>query len=202
MEVRAPKGLPKSEIDKFVCAKDPWIQKHLHLRAQRALQKADFAPTYGDKLLLQGAEYPIRAKAGNRIGFDGACFYLPPGLSPEEIRHALVQIYRMAAKKILLQKAVRFAGQMGVTPAAVKINGAKTRWGSCSGKNSINFSWRLAMAPPAVIDYVVVHELAHIREHNHSDRFWAVVAEVLPDYQARRQGLSALQERLHGENWE
>ena len=91
---------------------------------------------------------------------------------------------------------------MEVAPSAVGITAAKTRWGSCSARRSINFSWRLAFADDAVIDYVVVHALAHITEMNHSARFWAIVAAVLPDYRERRERLKILQRRLVAENWD
>jgi hypothetical protein len=105
-------------------------------------------------------------------------------------------------RRDLTEKALGFAKQMSAIPAAIKINGAKTRWGSCSGKKSLNFSWRLIMAEDDVIDYVVVHELAHITEMNHSPRFWSVVESVLPDYRERRIKLKALQRRLSCEDWE
>jgi len=123
-------------------------------------------------------------------------------LTQGEIKRAVIRVYRLVAKNLLTNKVAGYAKQMGVTPIAVKINGAKTHWGSCSGKNSINFSWRLVMADDDVIDYVVVHELAHIKEHNHSDRFWAVVEGVLPDYKARQAKLKELQKRLAHEDWE
>ena len=91
---------------------------------------------------------------------------------------------------------------MGVAPTGIKITGAKTRWGSCSSKNSINFSWRLVMADDEIIDYVIVHELAHIKELNHSPRFWAVVEGTLPDYKSRRSRLKLLQKKLAAEDWE
>jgi len=75
------------------------------------------------------------------------------------------------------------------------------RWGSCSSRGSLNFSWRIMMADDAVIDYVVVHELAHLVEMNHSPRFWAVVAGVLPDYSKRRARLRLLNKKLEGEDW-
>ena len=84
----------------------------------------------------------------------------------------------------------------------VPINSAKTRWGSCSGKNSINFSWRLIMADDYMIDYVVVHELMHIKVHNHSDRFWMHVAAVMPDYKERRLQLKEFQKRVANEDWD
>jgi len=122
-------------------------------------------------------------------------------LPPEEIKLAVIRVYRRIAKEVLADKVIAYAKIMGFLPVDVKINGAKTRWGSCSGKNSINFSWRLIMADEATIDYVVVHELAHIKEHNHSDRFWAIVTSVAPDYKQRRAQLKELQKRLEVEDW-
>lgn len=127
---------------------------------------------------------------------------LPPGLSPEEIKRSVILVYRSTAKQLLANRVAHYARQMGVAPAAVRVTSARTRWGSCSSANSINFSWRLVMADDDVIDYVVVHELAHIVEHNHSDRFWRVVESVLPDYRQRRQRLKALQQRLSNEDWD
>ena len=79
-----------------------------------------------------------------------------------------------------------YARLMGVQPAGVRITGARTRFGSCSGSNRICFSWRLMDYPEAAVDYVVVHELAHIVHKNHGPQFWALVARYLPDWRARR----------------
>ena len=92
---------------------------------------------------------------------------------------------RQLAKEVLPDKVAHYAAIMGVTPASVKITSARTRFGSCSGKNGICFSLYLMQYPEAAIDYVVVHELAHIRHHDHSPAFYAEVARVLPDYKAR-----------------
>jgi predicted metal-dependent hydrolase len=193
--------MPKREIDKFVASKEQWISTHLVLSERRSEERAAFTLDYGDTALLRGSPYPIPAKDSRHAGFDGECFFIPPGLPPEDIKRAVIQTYKICAKSILTGKTAEYAKRMGVTPAAVKINSAKTRWGSCSAKNSLNFSWRLIMAEDSVIDYVVVHELAHIREHNHSKRFWAVVEDVLPDYRRRKQRLKALQEKLSREDW-
>lgn len=80
----------------------------------------------------------------------------------------------------------RYAREMGVQPAAVTITAARTRFGSCSAKNRICFSWRLMEYPEAAVDYVVVHELAHIVHKNHGPQFWALVERYLPDWRARR----------------
>jgi predicted metal-dependent hydrolase len=158
--------------------------------------------SYGNAVTFRGTEYPLTAKDGKRAGFDGERFYLPPDFTPEQVKSAVVQIYRRLAKQLLPERVEHYAKLMNASPTAVRINGAKTRWGSCSAKKSLNFSWRLVMADNAVIDYVVVHELAHIIEMNHSVRFWAVVAEVLPDYKERQKRLKELQKQLNAEDWE
>ena len=201
LEVRAPLKMPKSEIDKFVASKEKWIKDNLAASAVRQEQRKSFVLTCGDNILYRGKQYPIAAKDGTRAGFDDTRFYMPPGLSSDIIKHICVQTYRILARRDLTEKTISFAKQMAVMPAAVKINGAATRWGSCSGKNSINFSWRLIMADDDVIDYVVVHELAHIKEHNHSNKFWTIVAAALPDYKERQAKLRELQKRLSVEDW-
>lgn len=94
------------------------------------------------------------------------------------------------AKEILPQKVKYYSALMGLYPTSVKITGARTRFGSCSSKNSICFSWRLMQYPEAAIDYVVVHELAHIKIKNHGSCFYLLVASVMPDWKKRRELLS------------
>jgi len=192
VEVRAPLKMPKRDIDRFVASKENWIADKLRESARQQAQRTSFALDYGGAVTLRGAAYPLVARDGVRAGFDGAAFYMPPGLEPEQIKAVCVQIYRRVAKAHLTERVRFYAGQMGVAPAAVKINGAKTRWGSCSSKRNVNFSWRLIMAQDSVIDYVVVHELAHLTEMNHSARFWAIVEGVVPDYCAQKDRLRAL----------
>ena len=200
--VRAPLKVPKSEIDRIVESKKAWIKAHLTILEQRIERRAAFTLNYGDSVLLQGREYSITANSEGRAGFDGENFYLPPYLPSKEIKSRVMQAYRITANKLLTPKAIEYAKLMKVTPANLRINNAKTRWGSCSGKNSINFSWRIIMADDDVIDYIVVHELAHIKEHNHSERFWATVESVLPDYRECKEKLKTLQKRLSAENWD
>jgi len=202
LEVRAPLIMPKRDIDKIVASKEAWIKEKLAKSGEQAQQRENFTLNYGDLVTYFGKQYPITAKTGGRVGFDDECFYMPPDLSQEQIKYACVQIYRLLAKRDLTNKVIDFAKQMSVTPIAVKINGAKTRWGSCSGKKSLNFSWRLIMADEGVVDYVVIHELAHITEMNHSERFWMIVENILPDYKKRQKRLKDMQRRLNGENWE
>ena len=202
VEVRAPLKMPKRDIDSFIASKQAWITGRLTKSQEQSEQRELFALNYGDMVIYRGKEYTIAAKSGYRIGFDGKCFYMPPNLSSEQIKAACIKIYRTLAKHYLNERVLAFAKQMNVMPSAVKINGAKTRWGSCSAYKNINFSWRLIMADAEVIDYVVVHELAHLTEMNHSKKFWAAVENVLPDYRERQARLRELQKRLATENWD
>ena len=202
VEVRAPLRTSQKEIDAFVNCKREWINKHQNRIEQVQEQKTSFTLTYGEQVYLCGKAYSIIAKEGNHAGFDGQYFYLPPNLSGEEIRQTIIQLYKKIAKTLLTNRTLEYAKRTGLMPIAIKVNSAKTRWGSCSGKNSINFSWRLIMASDDIIDYVVVHELAHIKEHNHSVRFWAVVASILPDYKTRERKLKEFQKQIANENWD
>lgn len=195
LEVRAPLRLSKAVIDSFVGQKEEWVAVHLAAARQRESARAAFSP---QQLPFMGREYPLRR--GEKACFDGEAFTLPRG-EWGEVSGEAARLYRLLALPLLCERVRLYAAQMGVVPAAVKVNSAAARWGSCSGKNSLNFSWRLILAHPDAIDYVVVHELAHIREHNHSPAFWRVVAAVLPDYKRRQALLAALQKRLSAENW-
>jgi len=201
VEVRAPMKTPVSAIDSFVASKQKWIADKLAKLKEQSVQRDSFSLDYGSLIAYRGERYAIEAREGDGAGFDGVCFFVPTGLYPDQIKAACIQTYRQLAKHVLTEKTFLFGQQMSVTPAAVKISNARTRWGSCSARKSINLSWHLVMADDDVIDYVVVHELAHITELNHSGRFWAIVAGVLPDYRERRARLRELQRRLSGENW-
>lgn len=103
-------------------------------------------------------------------------------VTPEE-----EQEFRRRAKEMIPGRVAHYAAQMGVAPTGIKITSARTRFGSCSGKNSLCFSWRLMQYPAEAVDYVVVHELAHIRHHNHSREFWNFVEQTMPDYRDRQR---------------
>lgn len=107
--------------------------------------------------------------------------------SPSEKR--LESIYRNAAKEYFPKRVYHFAHILGVSYGNISIRDQKTRWGSCSSKGNLSFNWRLILAPPNVLDYVVVHELCHRIEMNHSPRFWALVESVMPDYKQYRKWL-------------
>ncbi|MDO5349002.1 MAG: SprT family zinc-dependent metalloprotease [Lachnospiraceae bacterium] len=109
---------------------------------------------------------------------------------PDYVEHPeLEKKYRQLAKVRIQERAAYFAARMGVSYGRISIRAAKTRWGSCSYGGNLNFHWKLILMPPEILDYVVVHELAHRKEMNHSKAFWAEVERILPDYQERRKWL-------------
>ena len=117
------------------------------------------------------------------------------------MKNQVVALYRMAAERIINERVAYFSRVTGNMPNSVKLNCAKTRWGSCSSKGTLNFSWFLIMANPKAVDYVVIHELSHMRHMNHSAAFWREVAKYEPEYNQRRQELKELSARLQTEEW-
>ena len=108
---------------------------------------------------------------------------------PKEKKKSSQTEHAQKLKMILEEKLPRFAGKLQVSYNRVFIKNQRTRWGSCSVQGNLNFNWRLALVPPDVVDYVVIHELAHLKEMNHSKRFWGHVSSWCPDYKAHRRWL-------------
>ena len=201
LEVRAPLGLPQADIDRFVEQKQDWITSRLRERERASLP----AFRWGDTVPFLGREAPVWS--GEAPAFDGGRFFLPPGVLEEDwpgVRKALEPLYRREAKTLLTrltEQEVRRSGWNGGQTPPVRITGAKTRWGSCSGRNTLNFSWRLLAAEEDAVRYVVIHELAHTAEHNHSSRFWALMESACPDWRRQRESLRQTGLRLEREGW-
>jgi predicted metal-dependent hydrolase len=119
-----------------------------------------------------------------------------PNGTVEEKKHALITLYRELAQAIIVKRISLYSEKSQQKPEKVQINSATTRWGSCSGRKTLSFSWKLIQLPLDVVDYVVVHELSHLQEMNHSPAFWAVVRAIMPDYLLRRKKLRKLARTL------
>lgn len=191
LEVRAPQHFTDKKILEFVHSKQNWIRKIR--KRQAAVRTAQSAHAYlpGEEFLYLGRPYPLRHVEHQRkaLHFTGTSFDLHTSAQPEAAA-VMEAWYRAQARWHLTGRIDHFARQHGFVYNSLRINGARTRWGSCNAqRGSLNFTWRLVMAPPEIVDYVVVHELCHLKHPNHSPDFWAEVEGILPDYKQRRKWL-------------
>lgn len=202
IEVRAPDNAMLYEIESFIAEKENWIDKKIESTGALKTQRDNFILNYGSRILLRGASYPICAKEGDVAGFDGEKIYMPANLTPQQIKKVCVLFYKHHARNYLIKRTKQIAEHIAFIISDVRVNSSKGRWGSCSKKKVINLSWRLILAEDDVIDYVIMHELAHTIKMNHSELFWSVVEIYLPDYKERKKRLKDLQLRLRGEDWD
>lgn len=184
--VRAPKKYSEERIFAFIREKEAWI---LRKQTERKGAGAVLPPKNleGYSFSLLGKLTKISLTDGEKVGYDAQqnVIYLPK----EKSQDCLVKWLKDNAKRILTMVSQRKAAEMGVSYTSITVTSAKTRWGSCSGKNAISYTFRLLYCPREVIDYVVVHELAHTLQHNHSKKFWQVVERYIPDWKTRRKWL-------------
>ncbi|MGV8803846.1 MAG: M48 family metallopeptidase [Polaromonas sp.] len=203
LAVSAPRWVTLAEIDRAVQGKSAWILKKLHEmhQRQRHLEATRRVWEHGARMPFLGQ--PVRLVLGcgqrqtclNSNGADAAQeeatlqLDLPLGAAPELIRQAVQAWMMQQAKTLFVARLDHFAPQLGVQWRSLGLSSARTRWGSASASGAIRLNWRLLHFTPAVIDYVVVHELSHLRVMDHSPRFWAVVAGIVPDHARLRSQL-------------
>ena len=197
VEVLAPRRVSEAFIDGFVESKREWIQKSLAIKKELLQKRAAY---HLDTLSFLGREYPVKFQHIEEIVFDGNSFRVPH-CGNEEQRRFIQKWYKQQGIGILKRRVSHWASILGVQYTAVKVTDARTRWGSCSGQNSINFSWRLLFASGKAVDYVVIHELAHTKVHAHSQEFWDIVKTYCPDYEESQEELKCLSEKLAIWNW-
>ena len=196
VEARAPKGMSLRQVQELVEQKAEWvITKREELLARQRLRE-ETRLERGQQLEILGEPWRLEPAEGEPPGFGPDGVLRLAGASPEQWRQSILEACRTAARGYFPGRVAEIAETWGFCYTKVTVTGAKTRWGSCSGKNSLCFSQRLALASRPVADYVILHELAHTREHNHSPRFWAVVETYMPDYRQRREELHQLHDRL------
>lgn len=175
--VRAPIRVSEKEITRFVLRHEKWIENRLAEIQSQSLNLSD-----GEKISIFGEEYRIaEGKAALRNGF----LFLPE----ENREEVLTALLKKRAKREMTERTERIAKENSFSYSAVRISSARGRWGSCSRKASISYSFRIALLPKDCVEYVIVHELCHIRHFNHSVRFWREVEQILPDYKLRRKTL-------------
>ena len=177
--VSAPKHLPKSAIADMLNKHQKWIEKKQAEYAKLRQEQGSFDFSAGQRLLYLGEYYPCAEVCDREAAFGQAGKW-----------------YREQAQTIVPPRVSFWAKQMDVAYAKVKINSARSRWGSCSAKGNVNFSWRILFLPPELVDYIIVHELCHLKQLNHSTTFWREVADILPDYRTRQAALKEYQKKI------
>ena len=193
--VGAPQGMPLKDIDAFVLSRFDWIMQALDAsRAieQKAQERAEEGFSEGAPIPLEGRNHTLRLVRAARktVRTEGTSLIVSgPDQSTETVREQVRRYLIDRAMERLSERVKHFGAIMGKSPGRITIREQKTRWGSCSSLGNLNFNWKLIMAPPEALDYVVIHELCHMIEMNHSPAFWAQVERRMPDYKKWRDYL-------------
>ena len=207
--LRTSEARARALVEPFLAAREPWLRRHLERHAAAAAALAAAGPLRdGSTIRYRGELHRVRvvasARAGRRsrverVGGDEEDQLVVTLASTE--RRALATILeawlRVRAREALDAAIARHAPALGATPTLVTVRDTRSRWGSASRAGRLSFSWRLVLAPPAVLETVAVHELAHLRVFGHGAAFWTLVAARVPDHAARRRWLRTHAAELH-----
>ena len=195
LTVRAPLRMHEADIWRFIEAKTDWIKR----KQARVQKEAELLHQYvdGETFLYLGKDVPLRIvrEAKPALVMDRV-FKLTRSAQPRAAS-VFETWYKKQARAVVTERVEFFAHRHSFKVKKIRISSARTRWGSCSTKGTLSFTWRLVMAPLDIIDYVVAHELCHLKELNHSKAFWSQVEAILPDYIVRRKWLKDNGATLH-----
>jgi len=195
IKVRSPLRMPESVIIDFIDSKQNWLKQRL---AERPAPLENISLIDGAELMLQGTPITLKVLENQRgkARIERQQLQLPVSNGSrslkERTRSKLIQYYKQTALAQLQYSIAQHAPRMDVDitdPTPVKVREYKRRWGSCDAKGNLSFNWRIIMAPSEVLNYVVIHELAHCHEFNHSKRFWQHVAQQMPDWKEKHNWL-------------
>ena len=204
LSVSAPRWVGVGEVEAALREKAAWILRKLHEQRERsqrlAAARVDWRdgstiPFLGETVILvldpRATGAVLHTAEDTLPGVPRLTLHLglPQGAAPEQIRDTVQSWLQRQARRIFEERCAWFAGRLGVRMKRLTLSSASTRWGSASADGSIRLNWRLVHFGRPVIDYVVTHELAHLREMNHSAAFWEVVRQALPEFEAARGAL-------------
>lgn len=199
VKVSVPLGVTERQVQKFISAKQQWIFKHWQqfreqqiLKVRKIYKSGQIFPYRGRNLTIRVGEHGCKT-IGVRLIQDNLWINFPGNTPlekrPDYIKKALIIWYKKQAGQLFRDKLDHYAGIMGVEYKALRIKEQKTKWGSCSAQGNINLNWKVIMAPDVVIDYLIIHELAHLKYLNHSRDFWDLVSDHMKDYKQWRKWL-------------
>ncbi len=197
--VKAGNRVSEQEIEAFVLKKAAWILRHLQSYQARA-EEGEIRT--GSRLYYLGKSYYVEhikeERSNIEVKFTHAKFIIkaPQKVSQAALHQAVDAFYKEKAAKKILPLAKKWSEQMGLSPAHISFRKANKRWGSCSHTNRISFNYQLMKLPTSCIEYVVVHELAHIRHKNHSAEFWALVGKYMPEYRKMEEQIKSFEKKF------
>jgi predicted metal-dependent hydrolase len=192
LTVSAPATMAVSRIEALVRESERWILRKIAEWSTRQVPPAEWRD--GAPLYFLGEVLTLRLTQGTRSGAQlvaGELRVASRDASAEEIRRVVVRWYKRAAREWLAERTRHLALRANIEPPGFMVSSAMARWGSCNSRREVRLAWRLVKAPLNLIDYVICHELAHLRHMNHSNAFWAEVARQCPDYARLRAELFA-----------
>lgn len=197
LQVIVPGGFDPGNLENIIREKQHWVLDKLDYLSRLSCDRRQD----NRSVLYQGREYAletsIAAGAAYNVAVEnGKIIVTMPEGAKVNAGYVLEQWFRYLARKFIHERIGVLNQKLNLSFNKVFVKDQKTRWGSCSGQKNLNFNWRLIMAPAPVLDYVIVHELMHLLEPNHSKRFWALVAEACPDYKEHRAWLRENGRRL------
>jgi len=183
--VRVPLRAPAAYIEEIIQKKSSWILRKMDEVKRRPLSPGhEYAE--GELFLFLGRSYPLHIVENGSMTIERSDRLNVSSTLVPDIRNQLKRWYIEEARKEIPARCMYFSLKTGRVPVTIRITDAKQRWGSCTPKGGVNFSWRLIQVPPEMVDYVVVHELVHLIQPDHSKKFWDTVRKIMPDYEQRR----------------
>ncbi len=196
VSVTLPPGVGDAQALAFVQAHEGWIKAQLKTMPEAVPFATGSTVPFLDELHEIVHDGKLRGAVRNTVDTDGQCIIEVSG-APEHIERRINDWMKREARKALAMCCARHAETLGLKYSKLTVRDQSSRWGSCSSRGTLSFSWRLIMAPYPVLDYVAAHEVAHLAEMNHSDRFWRLVETAFPDMKSSRQWLRKNGSRLH-----
>lgn len=197
LRVTCHKRVAKREIFAFLRDSEGFIEKCLAAISDQTRKFPPKAFVSNEPYLYLGQHLPLQIiwswspRIKVRTHADQIEMVAPLTSTPSERKKALHKFLQKQAREVFSARVKQFAEQMKLYPSSVTVRGQRTRWGSCSSEGRVNLNWKLLAAPPEIIDYVVIHELAHLKHMNHSPQFWNLVSEHFPEHKKAKKWLTS-----------
>ena len=198
--VHAPKRIFAFQLNQILQEKSGWILSKLQAREANLVDALSWVD--GEHLLYLGQDIGltiVQNPSNKALIFDANILIMATPTPDNQvlIQRKVVQWYQKQAALDFSRRLTILAAKLGVPTPPLTLSNAKSRWGSCNSRGEIRLNWRLLQAPPPIINYVICHELAHLKQMNHSAKFWAVVESLFPDYKQAEKALKTLSPQLH-----